>query len=78
MNLLNKMWKYKFHYVIMLLALPILIFFRGVPLVSAILISFTEYKPTRGLFNSPWIGLDNYKELWVVQNLRMLLATRLC
>ena len=38
--------------------------FLVVPAIQSFWMSFIEYSPVRGIFNSPWIGLENYQRLF--------------
>lgn len=51
---------------IYILILPVLVYFlvfNYIPMVG-ILMSFQRYSVAKGLFGSPWIGLDNFRELF--------------
>lgn len=64
MDILRKIWKYKFHYVMVIPAVLLLIYFKGIPLVMTLLSSFKQLRPAYGLADSPWVGWDNYRQLW--------------
>ena len=48
------------------LFIPVLLFyivFQYGPMMGLI-ISFKEYKPSKGFFKSPWVGLKNFKDFF--------------
>lgn len=50
-------------YLIFLIPAAYLIIFKYIPMVG-ILMAFQNYKVTKGLFHSDWVGLANFKELF--------------
>jgi putative aldouronate transport system permease protein len=64
MNVLQRIWKYKFHYVIVIPALLLIMIFKGVPLIAAFRMSFTDFSVLRGLMGSPWAGFNHFTQLW--------------
>ena len=48
-------------YVLILPTLLILLIFSYVP-ISGIVIAFKDYRPSLGIFNSPWVGLKHFKQ----------------
>lgn len=58
-----------------LMLLPVivlLIIFCYIPMVGLV-ISFQDYIPTKGFFGSPWIGLDNYKFLFSLNDFTQIM-----
>lgn len=55
--------KNKALYLIFLIPATFFIIFNYIPMVG-ILMSFEDYKVTKGLFGSTWVGLSNFKELF--------------
>ena len=59
--------KYIKHFDLMLMFLPVLIFFiifYYLPM-GGIVIAFKDYKMLDGILGSPWVGLDNFKRLFI-------------
>lgn len=59
----QKVYKYRYLY---LLALPTILYFaifRYAPM-SGFVLAFKKYSPFKGIANSPWIGLDLFKEMF--------------
>ena len=50
-------------YLIFLIPFTFLLIFKYIPMVG-ILMAFQDYKVAKGLFGSPWVGLDKFKELF--------------
>ncbi|BBH19535.1 hypothetical protein Back11_08800 [Paenibacillus baekrokdamisoli] len=63
-NLLDRIWKYKLHYIIVLPAMIFILIFKIIPFISAGYLSFTDYSFFRGIFNSPWVGTENFRNLF--------------
>lgn len=70
-------WKYKLHYLIVLPALLLILIFKLIPFFKAIYIPFIEYEIFRGIANSPWVGLDNFRQLFKAPEFRHILANTL-
>ena len=61
-------WKYDLKkngvlYLIFLIPFTFLLIFKYIPMVG-ILMAFQDYKVAKGLFDSPWVGLDKFQELF--------------
>lgn len=52
------------HYTIMILSILCIAFIQGIPLIQGLLMSLKDYRPTRGIMNSTWSGLDHYADLF--------------
>lgn len=63
-SLTERIWKYKFHYVIVIPAFIFLFAFKIVPFLQGILLSLKDYKVFQGLFGSPFVGLAHYASLF--------------
>lgn len=50
-------------YLIMLLPLAYIIIFNYIPM-SGILMAFQKYSPTKGIFGSQWVGLQNFMQFF--------------
>jgi putative aldouronate transport system permease protein len=61
---MDRIWKYKFHYLIVLPALLLIVIFKLIPLIQTMYYSFIDYSPFRGMSGSPWVGFDNYSALF--------------
>lgn len=61
---LGKLKKYVFLYILLLPSILLTLFFSYFPM-PGLLVSFMDYDVFKG-FNSPWIGLDNIKELFTM------------
>ncbi|NUU76781.1 ABC transporter permease [Paenibacillus xylanilyticus] len=62
-----------------LLAAPGLIYFivfHYVPM-SGLVLAFKDYSPFRGMWNSPWVGLDHFKQFFSTPDFYMLLKNTL-
>ena len=73
-------WKYDLKkngalYLIFLIPFTFLLIFKYIPMVG-ILMAFQDYKVAKGLFGSPWVGLDKFKDCLRERSLAMLFAIR--
>lgn len=59
---LGNTWKHKAHVVMCLPAFIILFLFAYMP-IFGLVGAFKEFSPQKGLFLSPWVGLENFKFL---------------
>lgn len=59
---LGNTWKHRAHVVMALPAFAILLLFSYVPM-SGLVLAFKDYKLTKGLYGSDWVGLDNFQFL---------------
>lgn len=50
-------------YLLLLLPVAYFVIFKYVPMVNAI-IAFKQYSPVMGIWESPWIGFDNFERLF--------------
>lgn len=57
------MVKYKYLYLMLLPGLAYIIIFHYLPMVGVI-ISFKDYQIFKGIWDSPWVGLDNFRMLF--------------
>ncbi len=61
-------WKHEFNrnwtlYVLFIPVLAYFVIFHYAPMVG-LLMAFEKFKPTRGLFGSEWVGLENFRDLF--------------
>jgi putative aldouronate transport system permease protein len=54
------MGRYRQLYIILILPLAILILFNYVPIFLGFILSFKEFRPSRGILGSPWVGLKHF------------------
>ncbi|WP_284645132.1 ABC transporter permease [Paenibacillus silviterrae] len=59
-TLWKRIWKYKVLYLLLVPELIYFIVFKYVPM-AGIIVAFKQYNLTLGFFESPWVGLDNFK-----------------
>ncbi|WP_138751959.1 ABC transporter permease subunit [Paenibacillus sinopodophylli] len=63
-SMLQRIWKYKFHYAIVIPALLLIAIFKFLPFVYGIFMSLVDFKPYYTLFENQWVGLDHYRRLF--------------
>ncbi|CAI6087045.1 ABC transporter permease [Cohnella sp. JJ-181] len=67
-----KVRKNALHYHVMILpSLAALILFSIVPIFGAV-IAFEEFQPVRGIFGSPWVGLDHFKYMMLLPDSKQI------
>lgn len=57
-NFLHNTWKHRAHVVMALPAFLVLLFFAYIPM-GGLVMAFKSYDYTKGIWGSPWNGLDN-------------------
>ncbi|AZN42152.1 hypothetical protein [Paenibacillus albus] len=62
--LIQRIWKYRLHYLIVLPALMLLLIFKGIPLVEMTYSAFVDYKVIDSIWGSKWVGLANFRVLF--------------
>jgi putative aldouronate transport system permease protein len=62
--LLHRIWTYKLHYIIVIPAILLIVIFKIIPLLTGLYLPFVDYSFFRGLFSSPWVGMDNFTKLF--------------
>ena len=73
----KSIWKDKNSWHLLLLCIPGLIgylLFNYVPMISAVVIPFKEYKFSKGIWGSEWIGLKNFS--WIMSSASLQRALR--
>ncbi|QHW34295.1 hypothetical protein GZH47_28210 [Paenibacillus rhizovicinus] len=73
----GRVWKYRFHYVIVLPALLLLILFKAVPFMMTVVTSFQDFKVLRGIAHSHWVGWSNYRQMFTAPEFHQVLANTL-
>ena len=61
-NFLQNTWKHRAHVVMALPAFLVLLFFAYIPM-GGLVMAFKSYDYTKGIWGSPWNGLENFKFL---------------
>ncbi|REE84448.1 ABC-type polysaccharide transport system permease subunit [Paenibacillus taihuensis] len=61
---IQRIWKYRLHYLIVMPALLLLFIFKGIPFIEMIYSAFVDYQFMRGLWSSEWVGLENFRALF--------------
>jgi putative aldouronate transport system permease protein len=62
-NWLHRAWKYRQLYILFIPAAIFLIIFAYVP-YSGLVMAFQNFSPRRGIFGSPWVGLEHFQYLF--------------
>lgn len=62
-SLIKRIWRYKFCYLISIPGILFIILMKFLPVIMGIRLSFIAYKPAQGIFNSPWVGMENFKSI---------------
>lgn len=62
-NLSRRIWLQRYLLILTLPAVLWMIIFNYIPMYGVI-IAFQEYTPFKGFIHSPWLGFDNFKELF--------------
>jgi len=65
--------KYWFYYMLVLPGFLYIFIFRYVPMYG-ILISFKDYKVSKGIWKSPWVGLENFTTLFKIDGFYTVLG----
>ncbi len=60
----KRVWYYKYIYLMLVPGLVFLVIFKYIPIYGLVL-SFKEFMPKYGIMGSPWVGLDNFRYLWI-------------
>lgn len=61
---LQRIWKYRLHYLIVLPPLLLLFIVKGIPFIEMVYGSFVDYKVIRGFWGSEWVGFANFRTLF--------------
>lgn len=64
MYLAKKLKRYRVLYLLILLPLLYYIIYRYYPMLLQIVLSFKQYRILGGVWNSPWVGFDNFLALF--------------
>ncbi|WP_028611263.1 hypothetical protein [Paenibacillus harenae] len=74
---MDKIWKYKLHYIIVMPAILLIFIFKIWPFCYGIILSMEDYKPFSGIFSSEWVGFRHYIHLFQNPDFRQVLANTL-
>lgn len=74
LGLSRRIWKYKLHYVIVIPALFIILYFKMMPFLMGLRISLVDYTPFQGLADSAGVGLRHYYDLFQKADFRKVLG----
>jgi putative aldouronate transport system permease protein len=59
----NRLWKNRYLFLLLLPVIAYYILFKYIPMYG-IMISFENYNMFKGVFGSPWIGLENFQRIF--------------
>ncbi|TMV47350.1 hypothetical protein FE783_22380 [Paenibacillus mesophilus] len=76
-SLLARIWKYKLHYMLVIPALLLIFVFKIIPFVIALILPFKRYILTKGIWDSPWVGMNNFIHLFGDPSFRNVIANTL-
>ncbi|SFJ53843.1 putative aldouronate transport system permease protein [Paenibacillus sp. UNC496MF] len=65
--------KNKYIYLMVSIVVAWYIIFAYIPMYGVI-IAFKDFNPGRGILNSPWVGLDNFKSFFIDPNFRRVIT----
>ena len=77
LSIAQRIWKYKFHYLIVIPAISLIFALKFYPFITAVLLAFKDFKAVYGLFSSPWAGWDQFADLFGSSEFRRVLANTL-
>ncbi|MDF2927631.1 MAG: hypothetical protein K0R57_6545 [Paenibacillaceae bacterium] len=76
-GLWQRIWRYKFHYILVLPALLFIMFFKIIPFLMGAWISLIEYNLFEGVLDSPLVGWANFGALFENPAFRAALSNTL-
>jgi len=62
-SLPQRIWRFKLHYLIVIPALMLIFLFKLLPFANGLIMSFVDYKVFIGVFNSSWVGFNQFAHL---------------
>ena len=74
--MLSYMRRHKWLYIMLLPGLVYIIMFRYVPM-GGLIIAFKDYSPFMGMWDSPWVGLGQFRRFFSTQDFMQLLRNTL-
>lgn len=60
---IHRIWEFKVLYLFMIPGILVLLVFNYTPMVGLVTV-FQSYDPLSGFLSSPWVGLDNFRQLF--------------
>ena len=63
-GLRRRIWEARYLYLLLLPLVAFLIFFRYIPMLG-LQIAFKKYSAKLGIWGSKWIGLDNFRRIFI-------------
>ncbi|SFS60538.1 hypothetical protein [Paenibacillus sp. BC26] len=75
--MLQRIWKYRMHYLLVIPPLLLWFIFKGIPHFMTLYGSFVNFVIFKGLFSSDWVGLDNYRNLFNLPSFTSVLSNTL-
>lgn len=75
-DLLNRIWKYRWLYFMLSFGVIYLLLFKYTAIVNNV-IAFKNYKIFKGIWGSPWCGLENFQRLWGSDNFNRIFRNTL-
>lgn len=75
-TLIKKLWKYRWLYLMLIPGILYLILFKYTAILNSV-IAFKDYKIFKGIWDSPWVGMENFNKLWGSANFWRILRNTL-
>src|SRR5690554_3553293 len=72
----RKIWKYKALYMLAIPGILYFIIFKYIPIMGTV-IAFQDYNIFKGVFGSPWVGLEQFKRMLVYPDFLRILKNTL-
>jgi putative aldouronate transport system permease protein len=66
-------WKRELSLIVMLLPALILVLIYRYGSMFGIVMAFQKFSPAKGFFRSPWVGLDNFRNLFTMPNIGQII-----
>ncbi|WP_347836179.1 hypothetical protein [Gracilibacillus sp. JCM 18860] len=76
-ELLKKLIRYRYVYLLILPGLLFLIVFKFIPMWGGLILSFQEYNPFQGILGSEWVGFKNFTDLFSSEQFYMMFRNTL-
>lgn len=67
----KRIWKARWFYLLMLPGIVYFIIYKYIPMFG-LAMAFQDYSPSRGFFESPWVGLKHFKQFFGYGSFQML------
>ena len=66
--------KYALIYGLLVIPVAYLLIYHYYPILLQIIVAFKDYRLSRGVFDSDWIGLGNFRKLFGIRDIDRVLA----